>query len=134
MNSVRTIEVLADHWAMKANEAGDAIEISRKRSHVAVAAEDLRISRDQIEIQMRQEVVRPISTTGTDDSFDFGRAKHLVQFIDAAPYPTGEIEFTIEDALGIERIKTQRAQSFSSSLEVFALHRPCRRNDPHGVP
>src|SRR5438445_12150220 len=94
MTSVKAIEVLTDHGAMKTNQASHPIEVCRKRVYVTVAEQDFRISSDQIEIQVRQEVVGSISATRADDRLDVRRAKHLIQFMDTTPHSTGPLGAT----------------------------------------
>ena len=89
--------VFGRHRPVKDGKSGRVEEVRQQGRDVAVADEDLRVGLDLRKIEFFQQIVRPVTSTGTDDGADILAREHFFQFASAAGGRSGEVEIAIED-------------------------------------
>src|SRR5436305_1908672 len=134
MHALGPCEILGQHRTMKTNQPELVVKICEQAGEVAVSAENLWMFRDDIQIKMRQQVVRTISAARTDNGSYLGQAKHLVKLVDTTLYSSRKIEFAFEDALGKDGSKPKLLERQNTCFELLAIHRASRSHDANGVP
>jgi hypothetical protein len=119
---------------MESDESRNVGEMRQQAGDIAVSDEDFGMRLDLLEIELIQQIVRPIASAGADDGAHVIALEHCFQFSDAALDGTGEVDIAIEDRVQVEGPISRTAQGFAAGLEVRLLDVAGGRDDADRVP
>ncbi len=105
---------------MEGHQAGRIAEVCQQRGHIAAAREDLRIRANQVQIEMRQQVVAAVPSARAENSLHLGPREHLVQLVHPPLDRSSEVQVALEDRRQVKRLISQAQQVRATGLELIA--------------
>src|SRR5579864_3217398 len=119
---------------MESDESRYVGEMRQQAGDVAVSNEDFGMRLDLLEVELIQQIVCSVATTGADDRTHIIALEHCFQFSDAAFDRTCEVDIAFKDRVQVERTISCAEQGFTSGLEFCLLDITCGRDDADRVP
>src|SRR5215469_2074226 len=89
---------------------------------------------EQIEVEAVEEIVRPISTPGTDDGAHLFALEHFFQLANATLDGTGEIQIAVQNGVEVERAVSGAAQGCAPGFKVSRPYIAGGGDNPYRVP
>jgi hypothetical protein len=101
---------------VECNHTCAVAQIRQQGGHIAAAAEDLRVSTNQLEVEIGQQIIGSVAAARTNDRLDLGSRKHFVELVESAACAACEIQIAIENGRKIERLKAFAHQPCAASF------------------
>src|SRR5579863_2216115 len=114
--------VLGRHGAVENDESGSIEELRQQRGDVAIADKNLGMSFDLGEVEMWQQVIRPITTASRQDGAKVVALEHLFEFAGATRSRSGEVEIALKNGVQIERPVPGTSESGATGFEIRPLN------------
>src|SRR6266852_311361 len=123
---------------MKGYKVGGLGKPGQQRCKVTVAHKNLRMLGDRFQTKplrttRRQQVVRSISSSRTNDGSDIVAREHIFQFPRSAFRRTRKVQIALQDRLEIKRLVSSATKTFAARFQHFTLYVRRRRNNSHLV-
>lgn len=125
--------ILGGHGTVEDNELRGIHEVRQQRGDIAVADKNLGMSFDLGELEMLEQIICAITTSGTQDGANVVTLEHLLEFAGAASGRSGEVEIALENGVEIKRSVSGAGEGGAAGFEIRLLDITGRRDNPDGI-
>ena len=106
--------------AVERDQPGARVQRVEHRGQVAEAGQDLRVTADPLELQVRQQARATPSSAHGQDSLDLGIGDQHVDVSGAVHVPTREVPVAVDQVRAALHLESQGAEHVGDDLDVLA--------------
>ena len=75
-------KISRDHGRVKSDQSSAVAQVGKQGRHIAAASKDLRICANELQVEVRQQIVAAVTSARAEDGPHFRSAEHFMQFAD----------------------------------------------------